>query len=108
MSIVFREAFLIHKSQILITNMTVTTDETPSSVGTLEDNAAKRKERLAAMKRKLGGQKKDGEEEGDQEDKSLPAPIFRSYKPLAPELQDNAMDTADPELIEDKIQVNFP
>ena len=88
--------------------MTVTTDDTPSSVGTLEDNAAKRKERLAAMKRKLGGQKKDGEEEGgDQEDKSLPAPIFRSYKPLAPELQDNAMDTADPELIEDKIQVTF-
>merc|ERR1719245_1513945 len=56
------------------------------------------------MKRKLGGQKKDGEEGGDQGDKSLPAPIFRSYKPLDPELQDNAMDTADPENIEDKIQ----
>ena len=85
--------------------MTVTTEDT--SVGTLEDNAAKRKERLAALKRKLGGQNKDGKEEGgeENEDQSLPAPIFRSYKPLAPELQDNAMDTADPELIEDKIQV---
>ena len=83
--------------------MTVTSEDT--SVGTLEDNAAKRKERLAALKRKLGGQNKDGKEEGGEEDQSLPAPIFRSYKPLAPELQDNAMDTADPELIEDKIQV---
>ena len=83
--------------------MTVTTEDT--SVGTLEDNAAKRKERLAALKRKLGGQKKDGKEGGEEEDQSLPAPIFRSYKPLAPELQDNAMDTADPELIEEKIQV---
>merc|ERR1719245_2511248 len=56
------------------------------------------------MKRKLGGQKKDGEEGGDQGDESLPTPIFRSYKPLAPELQENAFDTADPSLIEDKIQ----
>ena len=80
-----------------------TTDDT--TVGSLEDNAAKRKERLAALKRKLQGQKNDAGEENDKDEESLPAPIFRSYKPSAPELQENAMDTADPELIEEKIQV---
>ena len=85
--------------------MTVTMDDV--SVGCLEDNAAKRKERLAALKRKLQGQNQDGADSSnkDQEDESLPTPIFRSYKPLAPELQENAFDTADPSLIEDKIQV---
>ena len=86
--------------------MTVTMDDV--SVGCLEDNAAKRKERLAALKRKLQGQNQDGADssnKGDQDDESLPTPIFRSYKPLAPELQENAFNTADPSLIEDKIQV---
>ena len=79
------------------------------SVGLLEDNAAKRKERLAALKRKL--QTKGGEESGnskgeeEEEDESLPTPVFRSYKPLAPELQESAFDQADPHLIEEKIQV---
>ena len=74
-------------------------------MGLLEDNAAKRKERLAALKRKL--QTKDGEsgdKEGEEEE-SLPTPVFRSYKPLAPELQESAFDQADPHLIEEKIQV---
>ena len=82
--------------------MTVTAED--SSVGSLEDNAAKRKERLAALKRKL---QKDPSNEGHEDkdgDESLPAPIFRSYKPQAPELQDNALDTEEPKLIEDQIQ----
>ena len=66
-----------------------------------------RKERLAALKRKL--QSKDGEEsgngKGEEEDESLPTPVFRSYKPQAPELQESAFDQADPHLIEEKIQV---
>ena len=85
--------------------MTITTDD---GVGSLEDNAAKRKERLAALKRKLQGQKTGGDGDSNQaggEEESLPAPVFRSYKPLAPELQENAFDVADPTLIEDKIQV---
>ena len=86
--------------------MTVTAME-DGSVGLLEDNAAKRKERLAALKRKL--QSKDGEEsgngKGEEEDESLPTPVFRSYKPQAPELQESAFDQADPHLIEEKIQV---
>merc|ERR1711990_21327 len=42
-----------------------------------------------------------GEEE---EEECLPTPVFRSYKPLAPELQESAFDQADPHLIEEKIQ----
>ena len=87
--------------------MTVTAMEDGGSVGLLEDNAAKRKERLAALKRKL--QTKDGAEtgnrEGEEEEECLPTPVFRSYKPQAPELQESAFDQADPHLIEEKIQV---
>ena len=89
--------------------MTVTAMEDGGSVGLLEDNAAKRKERLAALKRKL--QTKDGAEtgnrEGEEEEECLPTPVFRSYKPQAPELQESAFDQADPHLIEEKIQVEI-
>ena len=76
-------------------------------MGLLEDNAAKRKERLAALKRKLQTKdgEKSGEKEGEEEEEGLPTPVFRSYKPLAPELQESAFDQADPHLIEEKIQV---
>ena len=78
------------------------------SVGMLEENASKRKERLAALKRKLGGQQ-EGRPGGDKEDmevdSSLPAPVFRSYKPSAEELADNALDPAEPSAIEEQIQV---
>ena len=88
--------------------MTVTAME-DGSVGLLEDNAAKRKERLAALKRKLqtknGGESDSNKEGEEEEDESLPTPVFRSYKPLAPELQESAFDQADPNLIEEKIQV---
>ena len=57
---------------------------TEVAVGQLEEQAAKRKERLLALKRKLGG---GGDEEGGQgEGAVLPAPVFRSYKPEAEEL----------------------
>ena len=52
-------------------------------VGQLEEQAARRKERLAALKRRLGGE--GGGEEG--EGGHLPTPVFRSYKPEAAELQ---------------------
>ena len=87
--------------------MTVTAME-EGSVGLLEDNAAKRKERLAALKRKLqtqAGEESGAAKEGEEEDDSLPTPVFRSYKPQAPELQESAFDQADPHLIEEKIQV---
>ena len=103
------DIFLFLEDCITYCIMTITTDD---GVGSLEDNAAKRKERLAALKRKLQGQKTggDGDDDSNQaggEEETLPAPVFRSYKPLAPELQENAFDVADPTLIEDKIQVQI-
>ena len=74
-------------------------------MGTLEDNAVKRKERLAALKRKLGqGRNGDAAATGVEED-SLPTPVFRSYRPAAPELADNALEPAEPAAIDEQIQV---
>ena len=106
MEINIADIFLFLEDCITYCIMTITTDD---GVGSLEDNAAKRKERLAALKRKLQGQKTGGDGDDSNQaggdDETLPAPVFRSYKPLAPELQENAFDVADPTLIEDKIQV---
>ena len=75
------------------------------SVGMLEENAAKRKERLAALKRKLGEGKGGGDEAGKMEvDESLPTPVFRSYKPAAEELAENALEPAEPSAIDEQIQ----
>merc|ERR1712181_7714 len=69
--------------------------------GHLEDNAAKRKERLAALKRKLAG---EGSSEGDESSAKLPTPVFRSYKPDAEQLQDNVLPIAEPKEVEEEIQ----
>ena len=75
------------------------------SVGMLEENAAKRKERLANLKRKLEGQQEGkGVDGGEVEDLSLPAPVFRSYKPTADELAEKALDPAEPSAIEEQIE----
>eukprot|EP00092_Neocalanus_flemingeri_P010171 GFUD01010961.1.p1 GENE.GFUD01010961.1~~GFUD01010961.1.p1 ORF type:complete len:163 (+),score=70.82 GFUD01010961.1:249-737(+) len=77
------------------------------SVGMLEDNAAKRKERLAALKRKLGQQAGDvegGEGSKMDVDEALPTPVFRSYKPAAEELAENALKQAEPSAIDEQIQ----
>ena len=87
-----------------LTNVIVMGD----SVGMLEENAAKRKERLANLKRKLGGQQESkaggGEKEEIEVDLSLPTPVFRSYKPTAEELADKALDPAEPSAIEEQIE----
>lgn len=70
-------------------------------VGHLEDNAAKRKERLAALKRKLAG---EGSSEAEDNAAKLPTPVFRSYKPDAEQLQDNVLPIAEPKEVEDDIQ----
>jgi len=75
------------------------------SVGMLEENAAKRKERLANLKRKLEGQQEGKVVNGGEgEDLSLPAPVFRSYKPTADELAEKALDPAEPSAIEEQIE----
>jgi len=74
---------------------------TDVTVGQLEENAAKRKERLQALKRKLGGG-----ESGGQADKGpdLPAPVFRSYQPVTEELADQVLPPAEPHTAEEGIQ----
>jgi len=76
------------------------------SVGMLEENAAKRKERLANLKRKLEGQQEGnaGDDREGVEDASLPTPVFRSYKPSAEELAGNALNPAEPAAIEEQIE----
>ena len=93
---------LTHFNIIADNQMTVPMED---NVGTLEDNAVKRKERLAALKRKLGqGRNGDAAAAGGEED-SLPTPVFRSYRPAAPELADNALEPAEPAAIDEQIQV---
>ena len=60
-----------------------------TSIGSLEEEAAKRRERLKAMREK-GQQKGDGEakkRKTEEEDSPLPKPVFRSYKPKDENLQ---------------------
>jgi len=70
-------------------------------IGQLEDEAMKRKQRLANLKRKL---KEDGDGSKSDEQESLPQPIFRSYKPLTEELGENVLPTAEPINIDDQVQ----
>ena len=60
-----------------------------ASVGSLEEEAAKRRERLKAMREK-GQQKSDGDakkQKTDEAETELPKPVFRSYKPKDENLQ---------------------
>ena len=78
------------------------------SVGSLEEAAAKRRERLKAMREK-GQLKADGDvkkqrmEEADVE-AALPKPVFRSYKPKDENLQKTIMEPAKPGDITEKVQ----
>ena len=63
-----------------------------TSVGSLEEEAAKRRERLKAMRDKSqkseGEAKKQKTSEGtDDGTEALPKPVFRSYKPKDENLQ---------------------
>jgi len=76
-------------------------------IGHLEDEALKRKQRLAALKRKLeGGQNSESSKKTPDDD--LPVPIFRSYKPLTEELNENVLPSAEPgsvvEAVRDSIE----
>ncbi|CAH1774813.1 unnamed protein product [Owenia fusiformis] len=73
-----------------------------AEVGSMQDEARKRKERLLSMKRKgtSTGIQDDNEpsEKVQAEDGSekLPKPVFRSYKPMDEQLKENTLPTADP------------
>jgi len=76
-------------------------------VGSLELNAQKRKERLAALKASKEGRSKGGKEESDKPKGSadeLPKPIFRSYKPQDETFSDSVLPPAEPSDVRDKVQ----
>ncbi|EZA48075.1 Coiled-coil domain-containing protein [Ooceraea biroi] len=67
---------------------------TEEKIGSLEEEALKRKERLQALKRKNEGSKQ-GENKNDTTE-NLPKPKFRSYKPQDESLKNNIIEDAKP------------
>ncbi|CAH0407430.1 unnamed protein product [Chilo suppressalis] len=72
------------------------------SVGTLEEQALKRKERLKNLKRK----NPNNENTSDQATETivLPKPKFRSYRPQDEQLQEAKLEEAQPTLVDDEVK----
>ncbi|XP_026461802.1 coiled-coil domain-containing protein 12-like [Ctenocephalides felis] len=75
---------------------------TDIKVGSLEEEALKRKERLRALKRKTDQESSSANNSSISE--SLPKPIFRSYKPQDEQLQENTIPDTKPCDIESEVQ----
>ncbi|KOC59486.1 Coiled-coil domain-containing protein 12 [Habropoda laboriosa] len=71
-----------------------------NKIGSLEEEALKRKERLQALKRKS----EDGKENKSEIASKLPKPKFRSYKPQDESLKDKVLDSAKPGNVEAEVQ----
>ncbi|KAG8040872.1 hypothetical protein G9C98_001860 [Cotesia typhae] len=69
-------------------------------VGTLTDEAVKRKQRLAELKRK----NEENKSENSNEPSNLPKPKFRSYKPQDESLKENVLEEAKPGDVESEVQ----
>ncbi|XP_029034684.1 coiled-coil domain-containing protein 12 [Osmia bicornis bicornis] len=69
-------------------------------IGSLEEEALKRKERLQALKRKT----EDNKENRNEIASKLPKPKFRSYKPQDDSLKDKILDDAKPGNVEEEVQ----
>ncbi|XP_011876074.1 PREDICTED: coiled-coil domain-containing protein 12 [Vollenhovia emeryi] len=72
---------------------------TEEKIGSLEEEALKRKERLQALKRKND----EGKETADTIE-NLPRPKFRSYKPQDESLKSNVIEEAKPGDVEAVVQ----
>ncbi|CAD6215796.1 GSCOCG00000609001-RA-CDS [Cotesia congregata] len=69
-------------------------------VGTLTDEAVKRKQRLAELKKK----NEEKNSENSNEFGNLPKPKFRSYKPQDESLKENVLEEAKPGNVESEVQ----
>lgn len=81
----------------------MSSNETP---GSLEEQAAKRRQKLLALKRKREGKSDSNEPNSkhhESEQEALPKPIFRSYKPLDEKLHDNVITDIRPEDISEQV-----
>ncbi|XP_031829424.1 coiled-coil domain-containing protein 12 [Nomia melanderi] len=73
---------------------------TEDNIGTLEEEALKRKERLQALKRKT----EDSKENKSDAVSKLPKPKFRSYKPQDDSLKEKVLEEAKPGNVEAEVQ----
>ncbi|KYN39099.1 Coiled-coil domain-containing protein 12 [Trachymyrmex septentrionalis] len=73
---------------------------TEEKIGSLEEEALKRKERLQALKRK----NEEGKESANDMIENLPKPKFRSYKPQDENLKNNMIEDAKPGDVESVVQ----
>ncbi|XP_060562730.1 coiled-coil domain-containing protein 12-like [Ruditapes philippinarum] len=74
-----------------------------AAVGTLEDEALKRKERLKNLRNKTNKNESDNSE-SDKDKEKLPKPVFRSYKPVNDSLKDSSLPQTKPADVTEKIQ----
>ncbi|KAH3692613.1 coiled-coil domain-containing protein 12-like [Dreissena polymorpha] len=80
-----------------------------AAVGTLEESALKRKERLNNLRNKNkddDAPKRQGDDANHGKEK-LPRPVFRSYKPLDESLKDNTLPAAKPEDVSEKVKTQL-
>ncbi|XP_067931485.1 coiled-coil domain-containing protein 12-like [Watersipora subatra] len=75
-----------------------------STVGSLEIEAKKRKQRLLALRAKKEGKTVEELTENEKNDPSLPKPIFRSYKPTDENLKENAIENPQPIEVSEKVK----
>ncbi|XP_033732059.1 coiled-coil domain-containing protein 12-like [Pecten maximus] len=76
-----------------------------ASVGSMEEAARKRKERLRALKTKQNQSVEPGENDMETDVmEALPKPVFRSYKPQDNSLKEQAIPVAKPADVTEKIQ----
>ncbi|XP_062540085.1 coiled-coil domain-containing protein 12 [Armigeres subalbatus] len=70
------------------------------SVGRLEEEALKRKERLKNLKRK---QESTANGESEQTTDVIPRPVFRNYRPESEEIKENALEEIKPADVEAEV-----
>ncbi|XP_022192090.1 LOW QUALITY PROTEIN: coiled-coil domain-containing protein 12 [Nilaparvata lugens] len=79
----------------------MTTNKEEEKIGSLEDEALKRKERLKALKRKQEDSKGGDDLKPSQ---PLPKPKFRSYVPVDDTLKESSLPAAKPGNVEEEVK----
>ncbi|KAK7092937.1 coiled-coil domain-containing protein 12-like [Littorina saxatilis] len=77
-----------------------------ASVGSLEEEARKRKDRLRALTRKTNDcdSAREKHESESTEKEKLPRPVFRSYRPQAEELKESVLPRMKPGDVSEEVQ----
>ncbi|XP_013172323.1 PREDICTED: coiled-coil domain-containing protein 12 [Papilio xuthus] len=78
--------------------------DTMENVGSLEEQALKRKERLKNLKRKHPSDENSSTNTLNNEAVVLPKPKFRSYRPQDETLQEAKLDDAQPAVVDNEVK----